>query len=325
MIELAQKVSRYQVPADLLMEVVARVARYLVPAGLLLGMMSGMGLQDAIAEEKRDSLILKMMIVNPSEKYNQTYPMKGYLPEEVRPEHVLDAESMKVEYDEAQKLYYVSEEVELTPGESVVKTVKLKDVWYIPEKKMKDLSDEANDLYKKLKGTEYEDEGRLLLSNIKVLLLQIYERQNDQTKTPADHIKIYRENKEKVHDVEVDLMAMRRFVITTGGEAELFKSSGQSAAIGVPGMLTTSWDSDVDSSEKTGSVSALLIWKVIFLILLFTGFACLVFLAIWHFQIKVTNNRIQYVSPSSGSKATKEDLKIGDFLDIEHKDEDHAA
>lgn len=229
--------------------------------------------------EKPKSLVLKMMVVNPSDKYKQTYSMKAYLPEEIQPDYIMAKEDLELGYDAEKKAYFVSKDIELEPGQSTVKAIEVEDVWLISQKEMEALSSEASDLYVKLKETKYEQNGRLLLSNVEVLLTQIFERQNDETVTPEEHISIYRENRQKIRDIELDIVALRRLVANARGEAGLLPGQqGQTA-------FMTQWEREAAKVRSTGAIPAAVAWRVIFGILIFVGVVSLGFYITWQRQI----------------------------------------
>ncbi len=229
-------------------------------------------------------ITLKMMIVNPSDKYKQTYPMKAYLPEEVQPEHIYDKGDLELGYDPEKKAYYVSQEVELDPGQSVVKAIQIKDIWVIPDPEMKNLATEARDLFKKLKGTALEERGKLLVNNVEVLLTQIFERQNDETVTPEQHISIYRDNREKVRDIQLDLVALRRLVASTS-EGLFGKGNAGSLPFG------SSWNKEAAEKAKGGGIPAWVAWRIIFGILAFLGLITFGFYWTWQTQVLLTHKR----------------------------------
>ena len=228
-------------------------------------------------EAKPETLVLKMMIVNPSDQYKQIFSLKAYLPEEVVPEYIVDKGDLDLGYDAEKKAYYVMKEIEMEPGQSVVKAIQIQDVWLIPEKDMERLSGEAKDLYGKLKGTAYEEQGRLLMSNVEVLLTQIFEKQNDETATPEEHISIYRDNKRKIRDVELDLVSLRRFV------SESAKGSGSGLPLPFKG---TTWNQDA-AKAAGGDIPAWVAWRIIFGILIFLGLISFGFYWTWQRQIRL--------------------------------------
>ena len=299
--------------------------RYLVP--FVVGMMlwaplavwaadEGDAASEATFEEasKPNYLIFKMMIVNPSEKFKQTYPMKAYLPEEVLPEHILERDGLQIAYDANKKTYYVTEEVELDPGQSVIKSIQIKDVWFVPVERMDTVSQEAQELFEKLKSTRFESKARLLMNNIETLLLQIFESQMDKTVTPEEHISVFRDNKDKLRDVEMDLMAMRRFVVSTGGE--LGPGFGKEGG----GMWSFLSGADSGLGKAGGAIPAGMVWRIIFLIVSFTGVMSLVFFWIWQKQLQITDQRRRKAAQKQQGRQDhkegpkEERLRLGDFL-----------
>ena len=269
--------------------------------------------QPVVAEAtgERMPVVLKMMVVNPSDKYAQTFPLKAYLPAEIKPEHIIDKEDLDVVYDAEANAYYVSREIELKPGESVVKVLKIQDVWFIPDKELENKSEEATDLFGKLKNSRYEEQARLLLNNIEVLLLQITERQNDTSMTPQEHIAVYRENKGKLRDIEMDLMSLRRFVVVAGensGLPSIGKSSDQS---GMPAFIAK-LSATTQGSKKGGTVPGWVLWRVIFTVLGFTGFMSLVFVWVWQRQVNIVKQRHKMSDKEEDQNLP--DLRLGDFL-----------
>lgn len=282
------------------------------------------------------SLVLKIMVVNPSTKYKQTYPMKAYLPEEVKEEHILEKEDFEIGYDSEKKAYYISKEVELEPGASVVKAVRVQDIWFIAEEKLDALSEEARDTFEKLQETEYADQGRLLMNNIEVLLMQIVERQNDKGMTPNEHISLYRENKRKLLDIEMDLMAMRRF-LASAGEGLMGNSQGKGGRLpNLFGKLTGG------VSSKSSVVPVVVMWRIVFIILIFLGIASLLFILVFQHHIRLLFSRRQLMEAvraiahkdkekeKEKEKEKKIELRIGDFYpglgeDKPFKADDDAA
>lgn len=235
---------------------------------------------------KSKSLVFKMMVVNPSDKFKQTYSMKSYLPEEVEPRHIISKEDLEVGYDAEKRSYYTAKEIELDPGASVVKSIEIEDVWRILEAEINDNATEAREVYGKLKDSKFEAKARLLLSNVEVLLTQVFERQNDATVTPEEHISIFRENKKKLRDVELDLVALRRLLANAGGDAGLFGKAQDSV------LMTTTWDKEAaDKAKGGGSIPAWVAWRVIFGILIFVGVVSLGFYLMWQWQLKKSESR----------------------------------
>ena len=240
-------------------------------------------------EGEKKELVLKIMIVNPSKQHKQVYPMKAYLPEEIQPKHILSKEDLEIGFDADKNTYYVTKQLELDPGQSVVKTIKVEDIWRIPDKQLKDISEEASQLFKKVEGTSYEEKARLLLSNMEVLLTQIYELQNDATMTPEEHISAYRENKSKLREIELDMIALRRLVFQAAtGKSTLGGNAGTGAGAG---FLGAAFNPETVSKENKGSLPEWVAWRVIFMILGFLALGANSFYLIWNRQLSALEAR----------------------------------
>ncbi len=271
------------------------------------------------------TLTLKIMVVNPSQKHEQVFPLKAYLPEELKQENVLNQDGLDVSYDAEKRSYFVEGDLKLAPGQSTVKTIVVEDIWYIQNEKLDTLSSEANDLFKKLSGTKHAEQGRLLLNNIEVMLMQISERQNDKNLSPQEHISAYRENKRKVYDIEMDLMSMRRFINVAVGDGG-FGASGSSGNFSMPGFSDKM--KKMLEASQSGVVPSAVLWRVIFSILVFLGLVSFVFLHIWQRQMKLMSHHRELMSGGSENEIKVDsDFKITDFMRDPNEDpiEDQSA
>ena len=258
------------------------------------------------------SLAMKLMIVNPSKTFKQTHHLKQLLPPEIEPRHVIGKGEMSIGYDANEKAYYVSQDIELDPGQSVVKVIKVEDVWLISEDRLKEISAEASELYERLVGTPYEEKARFLLNNLEVLLGQILELQNDESLTAEEHIQIFRSNKEKLREAELDLTLLRRLIVSASGDAgSMSLRDGEMAASQV--FLGRNLENTSKKSEK-GAIPAWVAWRVIFIILIFLCIASTAFYLSWARQMRILEKRRRETLKSQ-QEPTKTEEKIG-FDDI---------
>ncbi len=250
--------------------------------------------QETRAEDMK-KLVLKIMIVNPSPKHQQKYPIKAALPAEIEPRHILSKEDLQVAYDAENGNYYLTQEVILDPGQSVVKTIEVEDVWRISTDTLKGLSEEAAGLMKKMQGTTYEEKARLLVQNTEVLLTQIYESQDDPKMTPQQHIELFHDNKQKLKEIELDLVALRRLVFDSTGEKGITKS-GEGAA-GSFGFLGAGFRANDLGKNLSGAIPGWVAWRIIFVIIGLLIVATGVFYGIWVSQLR----KIEQNKPESSS------------------------
>jgi len=207
-----------------------------------------------------ESIIMKVLVVNPSKEHTQTVPIKSYLPQEIKSENVLDKGDFKLDYDIEKGLYYISKDVELKPAESVVYEIELRDVWAFPREELNSLKKQAEELTEKLKETAYFEEAKLLKERIERRIEEILRKQEGAEAIdvlPQRHIAVYRENVETLKFVKADLSTLEKLVIRGG----------------------------ITPGAKT-QLSVKSTWRIILSIVLFLGILSLFFFIVWHRQVK---------------------------------------
>lgn len=163
------------------------------------------------------SVILKMLVINPSDSQTQTVPFKTYLPRETKPEYIIDKEDLLIDFDEEAGLWYVHKDIKLGPGQSVTKKVEIKDIWLIPQEEIDSLRKQFEDLIKPLEGTAYFAQAITLKSDADRLLDGILRKQNEYKATPQDHILAFRENQESLKAANTNLEALKKLVTEESG------------------------------------------------------------------------------------------------------------
>lgn len=125
------------------------------------------------------SVVLKMLILNPSETQSRTVEFEQYLPKEFSPEYVIDKGDLAIDHDQDRGLWYVHKDVVLEPGASVTKMIEVKDVWQISDERILALSDQAEELMKPLEGTSYFAQAVTLKTDTDRLLNSISRKQGE--------------------------------------------------------------------------------------------------------------------------------------------------
>lgn len=141
------------------------------------------------------SVVLKMLVINPSVSQSQIIPFKAYLPRETKPEYIIDREDLASDFDEENNLWYVHKEIRLGPGESATKRVEIKDIWVVTNEEADSLRRQFEELIKPLEGTAFFAQAITLKSDSDRLLDGIIRKQNEYKATPQEHIVAYRENR----------------------------------------------------------------------------------------------------------------------------------
>lgn len=155
------------------------------------------------------SIVIRLVVVNPSAEEAQTAVVKSYLPKEVQPEDVLRKGDLQVIYDAQQGSYYVYGEVELKPSEVLEQEVELRDIWYIPDAEIESLRAESAKYGDLVKGSEFADRITFLCGSAETKLTQIEERQKASPANPEQKISSYRENLKVLESVKADLSTVR--------------------------------------------------------------------------------------------------------------------
>ncbi|MEE8131599.1 MAG: hypothetical protein V3T98_00950 [Candidatus Paceibacterota bacterium] len=177
------------------------------------------------------SVVLKMLVINPSVSQSQIIPFEAYLPREVKPEHIIDRGDLILDFDEENNLWYVHKEIRLAAGESATKRVEIKDIWIVHEEDIDSLRNQFEELIKPLEKTAFFAQAVTLKSDADRLLDGIIRKQNEYKATPQEHIIAYRENQESLNAIESNLEALQKLVA---------EESGASRAIGsLFGVSTT--------------------------------------------------------------------------------------
>jgi hypothetical protein len=235
------------------------------------------------------NIVLKILAVNPSKEQSQKVPVKAYLPKETKPEDVIDRADLDIAYDTQQGSYYVSGEYELKPGETVERSIEMRDIWVIPDAEIQTLRSEVNKISAMLKNTEFADRISFLNNSIDSKLNQIVENQKNAPPNPERHISDYRDNLRILESVKTDLALARSLM-----------------------------------SQVKPTMSAKTIWHLIIGIILFLGLLGGGFYFVWQKQLKViTQEGTFYVpgneQPTSSVKPKRREAKT-EQGNIEAKD-----
>ncbi|MGE5279664.1 MAG: hypothetical protein ACM3L6_02830 [Deltaproteobacteria bacterium] len=196
------------------------------------------------------NIVIRALIVNPSQDSERSVPFKSYLPKEIKPENVVDHGDLELAFDPAEGAYYVYKNYTLAPKETVQVEVELQDVWQIPQQEIDLYREEAKSFARSLMKTDYYERATYLQTSIEGKLTQIEYRQRVVSPTPEGYISDYRENIKLLEAVKADLSAAKSLAVE---------------AKGIAPMLT---------------------WKLIVAVVVFLGVLGLIFFFVWQRQIK---------------------------------------
>ncbi len=185
------------------------------------------------------SVIIKFIIVNPSDSTDQKIPFKAYLPKEVKQEYIMDLGGMALNYDATTEQYYVSADLALKAGESVTRAVEIKDIWIISQEETDSLRKQAEELSAGLINTSdsYNAQSITLKTDINTRLDKIVRKQKDSNATPQDHILAYRENQEELRAVNENIKGLKDMILNSGTGSSFLASIGGIQAFATWGVV----------------------------------------------------------------------------------------
>ena len=234
-------------------------------------------------------MTMKVVAVNPSAEKTKVVPVRIDLPQEIKPNDILDHGDLQVEYDTDRSLYYVyKQDVSLAPKQTKVFEVVVRDVWFVPETALQGLKAHTDLVLKRLEKSDYYASAKELSSSIFSRLDEIKKIQEDETISRKQRIGAYRRNLEALNAIKEDIARMEKLLSFTGGPP-------------VPQMLE-------ESPLKSDAPSTTTTWLVIFLIVMFMGLLAGQFFFTWHHRAKsvtepgTTDTRTQFPQPGSTSE-----------------------
>lgn len=238
-------------------------------AGLLAATLAAGPCAWAAVTAERDPMTLKVVAINPSSEKSKTVPVRIDLPQEVRPNDIVDAGELKVEFDTERSIYYVYKpDVALAPKQTRVFEVVVRDVWFIPDVQLTGLKTQATVLMKRLEKSEYAESAKQLGDAILARLDEIAAFQIDEAVGRKQRIGGYRRNLQMLTAIKEDIERMEKLLSFVGGPP-------------VPAMLEkTPLKSDAPSTTTT--------WLVIFLIVIFMGLLAGQFFFTWQRRVKTS-------------------------------------
>lgn len=115
---------------------------------------------------------LTIEVTNPT-KVLKHFKHKDYLPAEVKPEDVVEAEDFEVRFDQIKQLAFLFKDEDLTPGQTKKYTIGILDIWSIDQENIDNLRSRSQNAYSFLKDTRFAKDVGTLMDRIKVNLKSI--------------------------------------------------------------------------------------------------------------------------------------------------------
>jgi hypothetical protein len=195
------------------------------------------------------SVILRILVVNPSKEEPLTVPLNVYLPKEVTPDDILDLGDLTLDFDFERELYSVHNEVTLEPGQSITKLVRMEDIWLFDDEQLSSVLNEANLLARRLEETPYAEDAVVLFETVVKKIQEIIYKQKETTNSPGEHIKAYRQGIITIATIEQELTKLNGRV-----EQEISQELSQGE---LPAESLLAEGSVQDSGEEVESAESL--------------------------------------------------------------------
>ena len=217
---------------------------------------------------------LNIEVKNPTQKITH-FKHKDYLPQEVKPENVVEAEDFEVRYDQVKQLAFLFKEEDLTPGQDKKYSIGILDIWTINQKDINYLRTRAKYAYDFLKDTKYEEGAKFLMDRITAGLNDVESSQTVQ-RPILDHISAYRANKITYNDAQRDVETLEKLLAVFREDLE--KSKVENVLQKIQSLKNVADVSKVMFNKKFESSTA---WGYIWWVLLFVGLLTLVNFIVW--------------------------------------------
>jgi len=231
-------------------------------------------------EVKQSKIIhLAIEVENPT-KVMKHFKHKDYLPQEVKPEDVVEDEGFEVRYDQVKQLPFLFKEEDLPAGDKKKYSVGILDIWTIDQKDIDYLRSRAKYAFDFLKDSKFEDSTKFLMERIKANLSAVEASQAVQ-RPILEHISAYRSNKGTYNDAQRDVETLEKLLSVFREDLE--KSKVENVLQKIQSLKNVSDVSKVMFSKKFESSTA---WSFIGWVLLFVGVLTLINFVVWLLRSK---------------------------------------
>ncbi len=224
---------------------------------------------DPAVEEASPKLIhLRIEVSNPTTVVKH-FKHKDYLPGEVKPEDVVEAEGFEVRYDQVKQQSFLFKEEDLSPGVDKKYSIGIIDIWNIDQKSLDNLRARTAKAVDFLKGSKYEELAQILTDRISANLKGIEDSQAVARPILA-HIGAYRINKLTYADVQKDVETLEKLLSVF--RENLTKSKVENVLAKIQSLKGVADVSKVMFNKKFESTTAFSFtgWILMF-VCLFTG------------------------------------------------------
>jgi len=138
-------------------------------------------------------MTINLIAVNATEN-EKKIDVKQFLPKELEPDDIKDTGVLKMDYDVDKGLYYVHEEFTFEPKESKKFSIKVKDVWVIPEDEVDLLRKQLEKNVESLSKHESYGSAKSTAERLNIQLDSVINKQKSYSENIERRIEEYRAN-----------------------------------------------------------------------------------------------------------------------------------
>jgi hypothetical protein len=163
--------------------------------------------------QDEDKIIrLKIEASNPQSNPSKTVKIKSYLPGEIKPEDVIEAEGFEVRFDAAKQQAFLFREEDIVPGQKKAYTIGIRDIWFVPQRDIDYLRKRADYAYDFLKNSKYDESSKFLYDHQGLLLKTIETAQTQPVTDIKDHISMFRVDHKLFEDARTDVENLEKLL-----------------------------------------------------------------------------------------------------------------
>jgi hypothetical protein len=223
---------------------------------------------DPGVEEPPKIIHMTIQVENPT-KVLKPFKHKDYLPQEIKPEDIVEDEGFEVRFDATKQLSFLFKEEDLKPGEKKKYSIGILDIWSIKQRDIDYLRSRAAYAFEFLKDTRFEDSAKLLMPRI-TGDLQTIEKSQSQQRPILEHISAYRDNQKVYDSAKKDVETLERLLAVFREDLE--KSKVENILQKMQSLRSVADVSKVMNNKK---FTATMAWDIIKWVLFFVGFLSL--------------------------------------------------
>jgi len=169
---------------------------------------------------RAQQLVINIRAGNPAAE-PRTVTLRSNLPAGVEADDILDLDGLELGYDIKDDLYYVHGEVELAPRSTLVKQVRIRDIWLLDEAEVAGYRERAQAVAAALGGTRFAGEAAERVREVADTVEAMLARQAANLITrvsPVQHIRAYEENRRAAESVRQTLGELENMALAAGVE-----------------------------------------------------------------------------------------------------------